>query len=436
MAHSALPFKPGSASARLLSWQWSFVRQATLAVCFVALYFLLTLSNVILVDRLGANVWYPALGLGFALMVGLSPAYAPLIMLVDVIASVRNYHQPMTAWATILGTPVNTAIYAVAAAILRSSAHFDSALKRRRDISIYALVTLNAAVLCSLVGAACLVGDGSVPRSEYWPTVLGWYTGDTISLLGAAPFLLVHVFPWIRWQLSRAAGLRMEQKRSEVKPARSASEFLELAGQAGSIIVVLWVIYPSPLGPLQLYYLVLLPVIWIALRQGIARVTAGILAVNLGTALCQGVYTRDFQSPLKLGVLMLVVAFTGLIVGSAVSERFHADQCLREQSAYLNLLIANSPFGIVVVDADLRISLCNAAFASLFNSQDKDLFGKGLDSLVLENEETEKLHNAAMQVFAGATVNQVVEHHRADGLVSQLELHAVPLEQAGQVRQA
>src|SRR5690349_9086028 len=185
MAHSALPFKPGSASARLLSWQWSFVRQATLAVCFVALYFLLTLSNVILVDRLGANVWYPALGLGFALMVGLSPAYAPLIMLVDVIASVRNYHQPMTAWATILGTPVNTAIYAVAAAILRSSAHFDSALKRRRDISIYALVTLNAAVLCSLVGAACLVGDGSVPRSEYWPTVLGWYTGDTISLLGA-----------------------------------------------------------------------------------------------------------------------------------------------------------------------------------------------------------------------------------------------------------
>jgi PAS domain S-box-containing protein len=395
----------------------------------------LTRSDVILEEKLGAVVWYPALGLGFALMVGLSPAYAPLVMFTDALCAAINYHQPFRSWGSLVGTPINTLIYAFAAHLLRGPLGFDFALKRRRDISLYGLAALGAAVPCGLVGAVCLVADGSTPLADFKITALRWCLGDAVSLLGATPFLLIHVFPWIRWKLSRAAALGVAQKSLQ-QGSTAAGQLLETAGQAGSVFLVLWIIFRSPFSEFQPYYLVLLPVIWSALRQGISGATASILGVNLGMALCEGIYVQDLQSPARLGLLMLVVSFTGLIVGSAVSERYLADHRLREQTMYLNLLIANSPFGIVVVDSDLRIGLCNAAFAKLFLSTREELSGKELDSLALRHTEIEQLHQVATQVFSGCTVHQVIQHEYPDRRLCHLELHVVPLEQDGHVRQA
>ena len=415
--------------------QERFLRKAILCAAFVFAYFVLTKSGVILEKNLGTVVWYPALGLGFALMVGLSPAYAPLLIVTDVFCSAVNYHQALNSWASLVGTPFNTLIYAFAARILLGPLRFDSALKRRRDISLYGLVALGAAVPCGFVGAACLVADGNASFADFRVTALRWCLGDAISLLGATPFLLIHVFPRVRWKLSHAASLGV-LRAGPWRIVTTAAELFETVAQTAGVFLVLWVIFGSPLAQFQPYYLVLVPVIWMALRHGISRATAGILGVNLGMALCQSAYVQDVQSPARLSLLMLVVSFTGLIVGSAVSERNLADQRLREQTTYLNLLIAYSPFGIVVVDPDLRIRLCNRAFAKLFASRQQELQGKGLDSLALSHRETEQLNDVATQVFSGRTVQQIVQHKAPDGRSSHLELHAVPLEQDGHVRQA
>ena len=424
----ALPRDRDSLRERLL-------RQAILCAAFMVAYLVLTKSGVILEQKLGTVVWYPALGLGFALMVGLSPAYAPLLIVTDVFCSAINYHQPLTSWASLVGTPINTLIYAFAARILLGPLHFDCALKRRRDISLYGLVALGAAVPCGFVGATCLVADGSVSLANFRAAALRWCLGDAVSLLGATPFLLIHVFPHVRRKLSRADTLGV-LGTSSWQMVTTAAKLLETAGQTASIFLVLWIIFRSPFSQFQPYYLVLMPVIWIGLRHGISRATTGILAVNLGMALCQRAYAQDLQNPARLTLLMLVVSFTGLIVGSAVSEHYLADQRLREQTTYLNLLITYSPFGIVVVDPDLRISLCNRAFAKLFASNKQELQGKGLDSLALSHSETEQLNDVARQVFAGRAVHRIIQHEAPDARISHLELHAVPLEQDGRVRQA
>src|SRR5256884_9504018 len=49
-----------------------------LGLCFFGIYLLLTRSDIILQARSGFSVWYPANGLAFAFMLGISPWYAPL----------------------------------------------------------------------------------------------------------------------------------------------------------------------------------------------------------------------------------------------------------------------------------------------------------------------------------------------------------------------
>src|SRR5262252_2148167 len=57
----------------------TFPRRVVLCASFVLTYFVLARSGVILEQKLGTVVWYPALGLGCALTLGLTPTYAPLL---------------------------------------------------------------------------------------------------------------------------------------------------------------------------------------------------------------------------------------------------------------------------------------------------------------------------------------------------------------------
>ena len=48
-------------------------RHVALFVAFVLAFLVLNRPEVIVISRLGAVVWYPAIGLGLAIMLGISP---------------------------------------------------------------------------------------------------------------------------------------------------------------------------------------------------------------------------------------------------------------------------------------------------------------------------------------------------------------------------
>ena|SRR6266404_9362740 len=65
--------------------------RAILGICFFGIYLLLTRSDIILQARSGFSVWYPANGLAFAFMLGISPWYAPLAAVADFLSAVLFY---------------------------------------------------------------------------------------------------------------------------------------------------------------------------------------------------------------------------------------------------------------------------------------------------------------------------------------------------------
>jgi glucose-6-phosphate-specific signal transduction histidine kinase len=79
----------------------------------------------------------------------------------------------------------------------------------------------------------------------------------------------------------------------------------------------------------QLFYILFLPIIWIAVRAGLQGVTAGILVAQIG--LIVGVYlgSRTDVDLTVFQALMLVLAITGLVAGALITERHRTEFQLR-----------------------------------------------------------------------------------------------------------
>src|ERR1700730_466236 len=178
------------------------IRHATLAIAFVLLYFALNQPPVILISQLGSVAWYPATGLVLAVLLGISPWYAVLVCFADTLAGALIYHQPLLSFGETAGSVGVAACYGAAAYILRGPLQIDLGLRRRQDVVRYVFVTMTAAMVATVIGVLCLAADKSIAWSEFWNASWIWLAGDGIGLLGVAPFLLVHVCPWVRKELS------------------------------------------------------------------------------------------------------------------------------------------------------------------------------------------------------------------------------------------
>jgi diguanylate cyclase (GGDEF)-like protein/PAS domain S-box-containing protein len=406
-----------------------WLRHAILSVSFVVVYLVLNRPEIILLSKLGFTTWYPATGLLFALMLVASPWYALLVCFADSLAGIVIYHQPLLSWSSLAASISSTSFYCVAAILLRGRLQINPDLRRRQDVLRYTVVTLTAAIGSTICGVTSLILDHAITRSDYWHSALGWYVGDVVGLLGLAPFLLIHVLPWVRKNMAPGSPWPRPTEVGQVKVA----EMAEGVAQAIAIVGVLWVMFGRALASYELFYLSFVPIIWAAMRNGIERAAIAILMLDFGIVAALHFYPAAPSVVAKAGLLMLVVSATGLIVGSAVSERQHIGKELKQRTVYLDSLTENSPFGIVTLDHGGTIELYNRAFEELFGYEQIDLVGKKLDSLIYGNQVDDRLE-LSPRVYQGQSVQGTARRKRNDDTLVNVEIHAVPLIIDGKVR--
>ena len=411
-------------------------RHAILAVALLSSYLFLSRPEIILISNLGFTAWYPAVGLVFAAMLGLSPRYLPVLILSDILASLIIYHQPIYSWSVVPSSIVGTSIYAIAAYILQHNVRIDRTLSQLSDVLRYLAVTMTAAIFATVAGVACLSADGSIKRNQFWDSAIGWYIGDAVSLLSIAPFLLIYVFPWIRRNLFERSG-EDHLEKTFTKPGLRIGIIatLEAAGQMVSILLFLWIAF-GPLAPKQYFYLAFVPIIWIGMRNGIQRAVIGLLVLNFGIVVALRLFPAPPEILTIIGFLMLVVSATGLIVASAVGERRRLGEQLNERTIFLDSLVENSPFGIVVQDLSGAVHLCNNAFANLYGYKRSEVLGQNLDDLIVSPESREAASSLTAQVNSGQEVHQTLSRKRKDASLIDVDTHAIPMIQGGQVRAA
>ncbi|HXM62558.1 MAG TPA: diguanylate cyclase [Terriglobales bacterium] len=433
-AVAAIPSKPGTEILSMHS-RCLMTRHALVSVAFVFLCLLLNRPEIILVSRIGFAAWYPAVGLGMALMLGISPWYGFLVCFSVPLASRIIYGQPIVSFSSTVDAVGMVVCYATAAHVLRGALQIDLGLRRRRDVVRYVLVSLTAAAGATVIGVACLIADHSITPSEYQSSALGWFLGDAIGLVGIAPFLLVHVLPHVRNWLSPKSELYTTKLLSD-RQTLSLSAIAETGGQAFTILAVCWAMFGTNDGRYGHFYTCFIPVIWIAMRQGIRRVVTALLALNFGIVVAMHLFPPTPPVFAKVAPFMLVLSAVGLMVGSEVSERHRLAIDLNRQTTYLDSLIQNSPLGIVVLDRQGGVELVNSAFEKLFQYDRHELSSIDIGGSAVTDDQYPNSGRVIQQIFAGHALYRTVRQRRKDGQILDLAVHGVPLRLRGEVRGA
>jgi PAS domain S-box-containing protein len=116
-----------------------------------------------------------------------------------------------------------------------------------------------------------------------------------------------------------------------------------------------------------------------------------------------------------------------MMMGRDVTEQRDAERQIRERTELLNALIQNNPLAIVVIDADERIQLVNAAFEILFRYRSEEAIGRNLDDLIAPEDLKGEALELSQSLLSGKTVHTTVRRRRRDGGLVDVELYGVPM---------
>jgi len=116
-----------------------------------------------------------------------------------------------------------------------------------------------------------------------------------------------------------------------------------------------------------------------------------------------------------------------------VSERRQAEKALEERTTFLDSLIKNTPVGIVAIDDNDAVQMCNPAFEKLFRYRQRDICGLPLFRLLSVPQLDGEVHANRQRLIRGQITHVVTVRKRSDGTLVDVEAYSVPLVNGGQV---
>lgn len=258
----------------------------------------------------GITPWNPPTGLSFVFALLFGRRYLPLLFvapfLADYLVRAPYASFPLAlSTATIIG-----AGYSVAAlALLHPARRFDVSLSAMRDLFLLLGVAI---VSAAGVAAGCITVyavAGFVDWSQFGMAMVRYWVGDVIGIAVPTPFLLI--------TLTRGRPFRLGWE--------SALQFLTI----GIALMAVFLLGQS--RQLQLFYILFLPIVWIAVRAGLEGVTIGLVLTQLGLIAAMQTRPPAGDDMTAFQAMMLILALTGLSAGVLVTERRRAEMQLRLQ---------------------------------------------------------------------------------------------------------
>jgi signal transduction histidine kinase len=339
---------------------------AGIGIAYLAAFLLVDLVTFAQpVVRYGVTPLNLQTGLTLALLLSRGPRLAPFVA-VAVFASERLIRgTPSTTVELLLLAAWLACCYALLAMVLRRYPGDDYLASLRAAIRLVAGII--AGGLATALGyAAYLVEASVIDQGTFSATAERYWIGDINGML-LAPLLLAA--PHWRAALSHAAARRGEVAAQLLAITLTLPLFAGITG----------------IEQVRFLYPLFVPIIWIAVRWGASGALMAIIAIQLSLV----VQVQDEQLPMRfidLQFLMLTLGITGLMLGTAVSERASALAELATRESELRALLAVAPDAVLTADADGQLRSANNEARELFRlpprDDSRDFTGWRLDGLL------------------------------------------------------
>ena len=351
-----------------------YLRRLLFSVVFIIIYGLLDRTTVYLQIWPSISAWYPPVGLSVALLVGLGPAIIPVIVIAGYLAGYLNYHQNVSSLPFLLTNPLLPIIYGTASLYLRRKLTGNYRIRSTSDVTVILGVSLLASLAAATSGTAILVWSGEIPAVNYVQAAFNWWIGDAVALSSLTPFLLEFVVPWCRRYLGFAGA--EESALAAKNWAWTRAEILESFGFLASLAFLIYLAFGNTFArSAHLFYLFFLPVIWIAIRRGLRGVVVALILLDSSLAIMMRMTHQGMEDLAVLQFLMLILAFTALILGAIIGERKKVEQRLADEEERIRLILESTAEGIYGTDTHGVCTFVNQAALRIlgFSSRDQVL---------------------------------------------------------------
>ena len=297
---------------RAAAMEW--LRRLPLLVGFIGLYVALDAASFIHpLHGLNITPWNPAPALGLVLVVRLGRiAWLPLTIAV-VVAELAMRRGGLPTWQALVPALVLAGGYFLLGRLLARRLAAASLLNDRRTLFAWWWRVAVGTFLISVVYLFALRVVGLLPPARWWIGLLRFWVGDGVGISIMMPLM------W--WLTSpRARGLL---RRTVARP--ESLGYLLLAG------VTLWVAFGlGGHNGFKLFYLLFLPVVWAAARQGMAGAIVCAAFVQVGIIVAMRLLHYNAVSVAELQILAMAIAMVGFFVAAAVDEQRRTGQELRQ----------------------------------------------------------------------------------------------------------
>jgi signal transduction histidine kinase len=285
------------------------IPRTVIGSAYVAGYVLLDwISFIYPLAPYGITPWNPPPGLSFVVVLLFGPRMIPFIFIAPFLADLAVRQLPFSWTLEFAITAIIGGGYSLALLfLLRPATRFNPSLSSIRDLFLLLTTAAVSAALVAMCYVGAVIAAGVLPVSSFASAFLRYWVGDVIGIAVVAPFALI--------LLTRESLLKVS---------------VETAAQVAAILVALWIVFGfARAQEFEFFYVLFLPIVWMAVRSGLEGVTVGILITQLGLIFGTHMLPQADVDVTAFQALMLILALTGLMAGALVTERRRAEYQLR-----------------------------------------------------------------------------------------------------------
>jgi signal transduction histidine kinase len=288
-----------------------YLRDAAIfAPCYIALDWA---SYIYPLGAFNITPWnpQPALAIVWMLLGGLHHAAAVLVTIVAADVVIR--HAPGGYGIALLTAATLAGGYAGIAWLLRAQVRPLPGLRSTRQLTLFVAIVAEGTAVVGAVFIGALWFSDLLPGTPVLEAWLQFWVGDAVGVLVTAPLLLAVA----------DIGSRDRFLRNTRRP--------EALFQFGLLCATLWLIFGGLGGdPSRHFYLLFLPVIWVAVRGGMNAAVAAIAILQIGVVIGIHGETGIGYPVVELQAFVAALTLTGLYLGMMVDEKERAAENLKQ----------------------------------------------------------------------------------------------------------
>jgi two-component system sensor kinase FixL len=349
-----------------MSWIRYLRDSLVFAPCYIALDWA---SYIDPVGPFNITPWNPQHGLAIVWLLLGGLHYAPAVFVTIGLAEFVLRDLPGGWFISAFTTTMLSAGFLVIAWLLRAMIT-DLGLRTTRHLTVFVLVVIAGTAITGTALVGLLRGANLLGATSVGEALVRFWIGDAVGVLITAPLLLVVA------DAERRAALLALARRPETLL------------QVGALLAAIWLTFYGLGGdPATHFYLLFVPLIWIAARGGLNGAVVATAIVQLGLVI--GIHREGAESALpvlELHALVAALTLTGLYLGMMVDERERATESLKQS---LRLAAAGEMAGAIAHEV-------NQPLTALTN------YGKSAEMLIATGNGQPELREIIGKIMAEA----------------------------------